>query len=137
MRLPTEPGPHWWRAGPDRPWQIAYVEDGVREFRVWEEYPGHPGEWVPYNIQGMEWGEWGERIPGTDRLTAMKEMAEEPIMAEDDCGGSHCAFCGAEPKLISQTPRADGRGYHCEYELTHTPDCPWLRAQPTEEDDAT
>jgi hypothetical protein len=134
VNVPTEPGPHWWRAGPDRPWLIAYVEDGVREFRVWEEYPGHAGEWVLYNIQGMGWGEWGERIPDNPRLKAMKELAaiDHVYCDGSDYERNHCLACGAEDEWCHVRTQPAGRKVF-GWKLTHTPDCQWLRAQPPKE----
>ena len=134
MPVPTEPGPHYWRSGPDAPWQIVEVSKGARglEFEIFERYRGEPGAWCWYDVD-MEWGEWGERIPDNPTLKAMREITADEWTEEGGGGGTYCVFCGAEQKseLIREYPHPlhDGTAREFRRWIDHAPDCPWLLAQ--------
>ena len=104
MPTPTEPGNYWWTPPPD--WnmdtQIVHVarpDDGILCGQSLEQ-PCMP-------IRGWERGTWGERIPDSRTLKAMKAVcvaAEELrwqrlIAALADCpwprAQDPCAVCGS------------------------------------------
>jgi len=129
MPVPTEPGPHYWRSGPDAPWQIVEVSKGARglEFEIFERYRGEPGAWCWYDVD-MEWGEWGERIPDSPTLKAMRQLARtDPWLFAGECGWT-CRHCRAvlNPR---EHPDMSPAGVWAARNEHHKPGCPWLLAQ--------
>ena len=111
MPTPTEPDNYWWTPPPD--WNmdtqivhVARTDDDILCGQSLEQ-PCMP-------IRGWERGTWGERIPDSHTLKAMKaHAAGTPVL--DFAGYKWCPHCHAAPS----------RGEP----LVHAPDCPWLRAQ--------
>jgi len=120
MPVPTEPCYRWWQATPDAEPQVVAAGAVVMSVRR------DPGG-----------GAWGERIPDSDTLKAMREMtAHDPIAGMGMAEAEGCIYCGAEPRLVGQTKSDDGRVTESRYVLHHAPNCPWLRSQ-EKPDDAT
>lgn len=73
-------------------------------------------------------GEWGERIPDSDTLTAMRELVRLPHVYH----GPDVALPGAGKRLTCLACGATARvntWANQPKDVPHRPDCPWLRAQ--------
>ena len=129
MPTPIEPGHYLWRPcfhmyeGAWCPREIdddgkpcsADLSDGQKDLGADEDY-----------------GEWGERIPDSPRLKAMKELAaiDHVYCDGSDYERNHCLACGAEDEWCHVRTQPAGRKVF-GWKLTHTPHCPWPRAQET------
>ena len=114
MSVPTEPGWSWWRHPRYRngKWTITRVRAahaGVGLMHSpWGGSICHSWRAVPGE------GEWGERIPDNDTLKAMREILAEGPWVHHQQDAPWCLICHADSP-------------------THDPDCPWLRAQETQD----
>ena len=117
MSTPTKPGKYYTNCGII---EVKFVkEEGG--LCTHESSGGGPGAWSGWFLVGdkrapMQY-EWGERLPSSDRLKAMREMAAcDPSF--DNETTDECLFCGG-------TANPDEPPYAIE----HAADCPWLRSQ--------
>lgn len=128
MSTPTKPGKYYTNCGII---EVKFVkEEGG--LCTHESSGGGPGAWSGWfrigdNRAPMQY-EWGERLPDSPTLKAMR-LVLSTIEARDDsprtsgCGKpARCIFCAS-----TQIPT--GTGCSSSYVLEHAADCPWLRAQ--------
>ena len=109
--VPTEAGWYLWRNWTNTPWECRPVIWGCDENGRCLVMLGNYDEVVPLARAS---GIWGERIPDSDTLVAMREMAATPSACLDSDGTPLCVYCGCV------------LGKHA---TPHRPDCPWLRSQ--------
>lgn len=116
--VPETPGWYWVSRGRSSHLVFVYQMPGL-PCEVREPFGGRDGtQWrtVKDCAEALGW-EWGERIPDSPTLTAMREMAAcDPSF--DNETTDECLFCGG-------TANPDEPPYAIE----HTADCAWLRAQ--------
>ena len=118
MPTPTEEGWFWWRACDDVPEECRKVFACGGLGGVMAVFPAGTTLGTLASPVTEVGGTWGERIPGTDRLKAMGEMADvdpRTLLPSDDTEYDGCFFCKVKAG-------ADGS-------IDHPPDCLWLRAQ--------
>jgi len=162
VSVPTEPGWYWWRMGygPLNEWEPALVEDVElgAEPRVWVRQrhvaplSAWGGEWGPRipppgekPVYGVSWSSMDFQCLGCGAASDMVEVCAH----EDGCahGGSGYrtlpspARLAALEELAAKEPVEMAEGWaRCHYchslvgdICLHSPDCPWLRAQPAPE----
>ena len=131
MPTPTEEGLYYWRFPHGHRWWPVQLtvfpafdadgEDFLVRFLLLHELSGRrlqkrmSGILDAYQMGGT----WGERIPDSPTLKAMREMMEYGWEDHSDEGG--CRYCDG---WYCREEDADGRQV-----FGHDPDCPWLRAQ--------
>ena len=104
MPTPTEEGWFWYTPsdGPKRPQPMQVVRDAQGHLHIGAPTCGSPHP-------GRAGGTWGERIPSSDQIKAMREVvAIDPHDNGDCCPLCHCWSTDDPP---------------------HDPTCPWIRAQ--------
>ena len=126
MPTPTEPGQYWW--APPTDWRMLDQIVQVSAARVMSDVDATSSSAGSLCAQSLvqpcmpleEWvrGTWGERIPDSPTLKAMREMMakEHTMWLDADTDRRACCYCEG-------VSGPDGA------KVDHDPDCPWLRAQ--------
>ena len=130
MPTPIEEGWFWYTPsdGPKRPQPMQVVRDAQGHLHI-----GAPTCGSPHPDRAA--GTWGERIPDSPTLEAMREMATLWPATSVDVRltmGRGGPIAQAEQSV--QTSLGRGACHFCGRQvygghIDHTLDCPWLRAQ--------
>ena len=143
MPTPTEPGQYWW--APPTDWRMLDQIVQVSAARVMSDVDATSSSAGSLCAQSLvqpcmpleEWvrGTWGERIPDSPTLEAMREMATLWPATSVDVRltmGRGGPIAQAEQSV--QTSFGRGACHFCGRHvygghIDHTLDCPWRRAQ--------
>ena len=85
MSVPTEPGYYWCKLAHDSEWAIAQV------FTLDGQWLANTGTW---EVLTRHVSAWGERIPSSERLAAMRAVVDAALADPDDytCADD-CPLC--------------------------------------------
>ena len=115
MPTPIEEGWFWYTPsdGPKRPQPMQVVRDAQGHLHI-----GAPTCGSPHPDRAA--GTWGERIPDSPTLEAMRQVVRrDPMHTCNVTGARLCYYCGGNQGPDAPNPeRRD-----------HAHDCPWRRAQ--------
>ena len=128
MPTPTEPGQYWW--APPTDWRMLDQIVQVSAARVMSDVDATSSSAGSLCAQSLvqpcmpleEWvrGTWGERIPDSPTIQAMRQVVRrDPMHTCNVTGARLCYYCGGNQGPDATNPeRRD-----------HAHDCPWRRAQ--------
>ena len=115
MPTPIEEGWFWYTPsdGPKRPQPMQVVRDAQGHLHI-----GAPTCGSPHPDRAA--GTWGERIPDSPTIQAMRQVVRrDPMHTCNVTGARLCYYCGGNQGPDATNPeRRD-----------HAHDCPWRRAQ--------